>query len=41
MDDDDDDDDETLHNLKTQLLSSSTHRQYPPKYEEIFSYFIT
>jgi hypothetical protein len=34
------DDDETLHNLKTQLLSSSTHRQYityPPKYEEIFS----
>jgi len=31
---DDDDDDKTLHNLKTQLLSSSTQHQYityPPK----------
>jgi len=44
MDDDDDDDDETLHNLKTQLLPSSTHRQYtayPTKYEEMFSQSIT
>jgi len=39
------DDDKTLHNLKTQLLSSTpVHRQYityPPKYEDIFLQFIT
>jgi len=33
------DDNETLHNLKTQLLSSSTYHQnitYPTKYEKNF-----